>query len=364
MGVFPVVIPLPSKYLSGLNLHLEMDRHASSTPASTPDCSGNPAESLKKMFVDQTMGPRIAAGQCPVRRAVFLKPHGVAKADFFVLPDLPAEYRLGIFAQQQFEAWVRLSSDTVPGAPDLKTTTGIAIKLFGVKGKKLLPGEEEGTTADFLLQNMNVFFVDTAKDMCEFTQAGVVDHDYDKYLNTHPVTKKILDEMEKVVPDCLSISYWSGLPYAFGKKKVKYKLEPIPPPFSTPPSQNNRDYLQSSLQAALNLGEAQFKFMVQFQTDPGKMPLDKATVEWSEKDSPPVQLATLVIRQQDISVQGQADYGENLSFNPWRTLEEHAPQGSLNEARKIVYQAGARLRHYMNGIPAAEPSSPRTTGKP
>jgi hypothetical protein len=72
---------------------------------------------------------------------------------------------------------VRFSSDTVPTSPDLKTTCGIAIKLFGVPGPKLLAPDEDATTHDFLLQNHDVFFVDTARDMCEFTEAGVVHGD-------------------------------------------------------------------------------------------------------------------------------------------------------------------------------------------
>ena len=71
-----------------------------------------------------------------------------------------------------FPAWVRFSSDTLPTDPDSKTTLGIGIKLFGVPGEKLLG---DGDTHDFILQNFDIFFVDTAKDMCEFTRAGVVD---------------------------------------------------------------------------------------------------------------------------------------------------------------------------------------------
>ncbi|THF47908.1 hypothetical protein E6C50_15865 [Flavobacterium supellecticarium] len=323
------------------------------------DCETNPTASLKKMFIDSTMGNRIMAGQCPVRRAVFLKPHGVAKADFIMVPGLPEQYKVGIFAHERFSAWVRFSSDTQPHAPDMKSTVGIGIKLFDVPGEKLLESSKHATTADFLLQNMNVFFVDNATEMCKFTKAGVVDHNYDLYLKDHPETQKILDEMAKTVDSCLTTPYWSGLPYAFGDRFVKYKLEPIGPPFGVPPSQNTSDYLQADLQARLNMGEAQFNFMVQFQTNPETMPLDKAMTPWSETESKPVHIATLVIQKQDITNQGQAEYGENLSFNPWRTLKVHEPQGSISAARKVVYEAGAELRRFKNGVPAIEPNTPR-----
>ena len=128
------------------------------------DCESNPTASLKKMFIDSTMGNRIMAGQCPVRRAVFLKPHGVAKADFIMVPGLPEQYKVGIFAHERFSAWVRFSSDTQPHAPDMKSTVGIGIKLFDVPGEKLLESSKHATTADFLLQNMNVFFVDNVDE--------------------------------------------------------------------------------------------------------------------------------------------------------------------------------------------------------
>lgn len=327
--------------------------------AAQMDCGTNPAASLQQMFIDIGMGTRIAAGQCPVRRSVFLKPHGVAKADFIMVPGLAEKYKVGIFALEKLEAWLRFSSDTVPGSVDLKSTVGIGIKLFGVSGRKILEQDADCTTADFLMQNMDIFFVDNATEMCAFTRAGVIEHNYDNYLNSHPITKDILDQMEKKVASCLTTPYWSGLPYAFGNEQVKYKLEPIPPPFSVPASQHTKDYLQADLQARLNMGEAQFKFMVQFRTDPEKMPIDHATVRWPESESPFIQLATLVVHQQDITAQGQSAYGENLSFNPWRTLKEHEPLGSIGEVRKTVYQAGAMLRHQKNGISEGEPGQPR-----
>jgi hypothetical protein len=336
-----------------------MDRNDSTTSGAT-NCSGDPETALKQIFIDSTMGKRALAGQSPVRRAVFLKPHGVVKCTFTVVPDLPPKYKIGIFAGSQYNAWVRFSSDTVPGDSDLKNTVGIGIKLFGVGGKKMLPGEENGLTADFLLQNSDVFFVDTAQDMCEFTQASTNIDTYQKYLEDHPTTKRILDEMQKIQESCLRTTFWSSLPYSFGSEHVKYKLLPIQPQFVVPRPQIANDYLRLDLQLWLIQKEAQFKFMVQFRTEPDKMPLDKATVRWSEIESPPVHFATLLIQRQDISAQGQDEYGENLSFNPWRTLEIHSPQGSIGEVRKSIYQAGASFRRFRNGIPEVEPKDPRS----
>ena len=317
----------------------------------------DPQEQLKELFVDIIQEDRIKLGQCPARRPVFLKPHGITHGIFEVSNNIEDKLKIGVFGQKKsYKAWIRFSSDTLPKSPDFKTTCGVAIKLFDVEGEKLLG---EGTTHDFILQNHDVFFVDTAQDMAEFTTAGVVDKDYDPYLANHKKTKRILDEMEKPVGSCLTTEYWGVLPYAFGEDRyVKYKLMPENQDISQPFDDNN--YLTLDLQRRLLNGPVRFKFMVQFRTDPATMPLDKATVRWEESNSPFIQLATLIIPQQDVTYKGQAAYGENLSFNPWNCLLVHEPQGSISVARKSVYAASADNRHRENGISLEEPKCPRS----
>jgi hypothetical protein len=342
--------------------HIAMPHAGAQSQTAGVDCDADSIASLKTMFVDIVMGRRIAAGQDPALRPVFLKPHGIAGATFTVRPDLPEELRVGVFAGTSYRAWVRFSSDTVPTRPDLKTTCGIAVKLFGVPGPKLLAPYEDATTHDFLLQNHDVFFVDTARDMCEFTKAGVVDGDYGPYLAAHPETSRILDAMAKVVPSVLQTDYWSGLPYAFGDDRhVKYKLvaagdggDPVPGLSTDDP-----DYLRLDLRSRLLEGDARFHFCVQLQTDPARMPLDAATVRWEESTSPPVHLATLTLPRQDVDAEGQAQYGENLAFNPWHALAAHAPQGSISAVRRVAYEAAADLRREHNHVPLEEPVEPR-----
>ncbi|WP_225827175.1 LodA/GoxA family CTQ-dependent oxidase [Streptomyces naphthomycinicus] len=333
-----------------------------------PDCAIDPAAALKDMFVDLTQGDRIARGQSPVERPVFLKQHGTAHGRLTVPADLPQELRVGFLETARLRpegltAWVRFSSDTVPSRPDLRTTLGIGIKLFGVPGPKLLPGDTRADTQDLLLQNHDVFFVDTALDMCEFTRAGVVDHDYESYLRDHPVTRQILDAMAKTEESVLTATYWGVLPYGFGADRtVKYKLSPAgcapADPDATPPDENP-GYLAADLAHRLAEGEAAFDLLVQFRSDPDAMPLDRATVRWEETASSPVPVARLVLDRQDVQGRGQPEYGSSLAFNPWHTLAEHRPVGSIAEARGDVYQASAGRRRDANGVPAAEPGPAR-----
>ncbi|SHM50482.1 hypothetical protein SAMN05444266_108304 [Chitinophaga jiangningensis] len=332
----------------------------SSQSARVVNCDIDPTSSLKEMFIDMIQRPRALDGQCPVRRPVFSKQHGMVKATFVVNKALSPEKRIGVFQYDQLDAWVRFSSDTKSGLGDVKTTIGVAIKLFGVAGEKLLESEPDASTADFILQNHDVFFVNTAKDMCEFTHAGVVLRDYDSYLKDHPETAKILDDMQKPEPSVATAVYGSCLPYAFGSNDyVKYKLVPLNTPPGPPVPDNNPGYLRDELKQRLVKEEVRFGFYLQFRTDAATMPLDEAMVRWPESISAPELFATLIIHQQDIDAPGQVAYGENLSYNPWHTLAVHQPIGSISDVRKVVYEEGARLRRDRNGIPLTEPRTAR-----
>jgi hypothetical protein len=340
--------------------HLSDDAGA----GSQVDCDVDPFGSLVKMFVMMVQQGRIAKGQCPALRPVFLKPHGVAHGTFRIRGDLPDDLKVGLFSGTEYPAWVRFSSDTLTTLNDFRTTVGIGIKLFNAPTPKIF-GDQHDQTFDFILQNFDVFFVDTARDMCAFTKAGVVDGNYDPYLAAHPVTARLLDEMAKPVASTLGIAYWSGVPFSFGAQRfVKYKLEPTidAGPLTAPPA--DPTYLAADLHARLKAGETRFQFCVQCQTDPELMPLDKATVRWDEAVSPPIHVADLILPQQDIYSRGQAEYGENLSWNIWRVTEDHKPAGSIAEVRRVVYAASAEQRRNVNGVPTGEPSQPRPAINP
>src|SRR5690606_7407032 len=226
--------------------------------------------------------------------------------------------------------------------------------LFELPGPKLMG---EGETADFIMQNFDVFFVDDAKQFCEFTTAGVIDGDYPGYLRRHPKTAAILDQMAKAEASCLTASYWAILPFKFGTdgagkdRFVKYKLEPVGQELGEPFDDAN--YLALDLASRLRRDDATFRFLIQAQL-PGE-PLDQATVRWQ---GPWRHVADLVIPRQDIESRGQAAYGENLSFNIWRTPPEQEPQGTIAAARRVVYQGSADQRRLANGVTLTEPDNP------
>jgi hypothetical protein len=105
----------------------------------------------------------------------------------------------------------------------------------------------------------------------------------------------------------------------------------------------------------LAANEASFDFMIQVQKNPSRMPVEDAGVEWSEKESPFIKVATLRISAQVFRTREREDLAEDLSFSPAHSLIEHRPVGGINRARVEIYQYLSEFRHKQNNKPLIEP---------
>jgi len=130
---------------------------------------------------------------------------------------------------------------------------------------------------------------------------------------------------------------------------VKYSLVPrfdgAPPPDR--PNGKSDEYLSQALAQYLRTQAAVFEFRVQPQTDPVEMPVEDTSVEWDEKVSQPIPVATLTIGRQDVdSPEGRAltEECETMTFSPWNALAEHRPLGGINRLRQAVYLASQAKR--------------------
>jgi hypothetical protein len=87
----------------------------------------------------------------PIARALHLKPHIGAVGELVV--DAPEAGRVGVFASngQRWPLYVRFSNGSSGRQPDkAPDVRGVALKLVGVPGKKIIPGLEQELTQDFL----------------------------------------------------------------------------------------------------------------------------------------------------------------------------------------------------------------------
>ena len=289
------------------------------------------------------------------------KMHGLLKAEFTVEPDLSPELRIGVFKQAStYRAWIRFSNASRTMEPDIKNDIrGMAIKLMGVPGEKLLEQEKDETTQDFLLINSPVFLT---RNLAEFiamekaVSSGNLLSIAGFFLTHLHVGWRIFKALGKCA-GLLQTTYYSSTPYLFGSNAVKYCAAPqvsAPTPAAIPATPAG-NYLRQELIQRLSGGEVLFDFSVQLQTDPDSMPIEDPSCAWPEEVSPLRKVATIRILQQNFATPQQNELGENMSFTPWHALPEHRPLGSINRARKTVYQVISAFRHEASHVARKEP---------
>lgn len=295
------------------------------------------------------------------------KHHGCVQARFIVESELPEDLRVGVFGRAQaYSAWIRFSNasglrDDGRFRPDSRRDVrGMAIKLLGVEGEKLLAEERHETTQDFLLISADALIAEDlavfVRVLGEFRIPNLLWFFFNPF-DLHLRELGIGIRSAKRHANPLEIEYSTVVPFLLGERAVKYKARPVVEKPSRIPKRPSPDFLREAMQQRLASAEARFEFLVQVQTDPNTMPLEDPSVVWDEALSPFRKVATIEIPAQDFSSAVRMESCENLSFTPWHTLPEHRPLGSINRARKVVYQALSKLRHERNQAPRQEPTS-------
>lgn len=307
----------------------------------------------------------------PMRRDTHAKMYGVVKAEFIVEPHLPAELAVGIFRQAHtYQAWIRFSNQDTGNKPDIEQDIrGMAIKLMGVRNKKLIDSDYATApeqpnqphyclTHDFVLINPPMFI---ARNPAQFNgmlkaMAGSLWHKLIFFCSHPRLVWNLFHSMVRIA-NPLQTRYHSTVPYMLGRRAVKYATIPIVTAPDLLPLEAEDNYLRTVMQAQLKRGDAYFDFCIQVQTTEEDMPIENPQVTWSEKEAPFQKVATIRILKQDFDNPAHDRFGENLSFNPWRALPEHRPLGGINRARRAVYQALSQFRHEANQQEPQEPDS-------
>ena len=312
------------------------------------------------------------------KRGQHPKPHGVVRASFEVLDNIPTRYKVGLFAKPaRYDALIRFSNG--PQTEDREAgPQGMAIKLIGVPGEKILEAEATAATHDFILIDGPVFFVrDTDWYVRLFKElvrnlGGKPKEWLAALEKAHPEDIAVVENYHnRIVDSPLARPFWSQVPYAFGRGDTticRYQAVPDPQNMAAPipPQYRDKDYLRRAMvdQLTTSARSASFDFFVQLRTDATPEVIDNPTVEW---DTPVQRVATITIPAQDFDRPDQVRFGENLSYTPWHALPEHRPVGQINEIRRTVYAATSRLRHFLNLARRKEPASavpPPDPGRP
>lgn len=293
------------------------------------------------------------------------KAHGCVRAEFHVSKNIPAQFAKGIFIpDQSYQAWIRFSnaSNDASSADIDKDARGIAIKLLGVSGTKILESEKQATTQDFIMINHPVFFANDAKRYLSFIN-DVNSHNMIRKLHIpfalgFKGTMNALGARNSQIANPLYARYWSMVPYQLGlgndRQAVKYSVRACSVTANNLPKNPSHDFLREALKNTLQQTDACMEFLIQPRTS-SQMLVEDSMTEWDEKAAPFYQVATIHIPKQNFDTPEQNKFCENLSFTPWHALPAHKPLGAVNRMRKVIYENISRVRHDMNSAPRQEP---------
>jgi hypothetical protein len=295
-----------------------------------------------------------AAGGQP-SRALHAKAHGGVRATLSIKDGLPDHARHGLFATaQRYDAYVRFSNGSARRQHDkVDDVRGVAIKVVGVPGKKIIPGLEDAPTQDFLLIQSPSLAFQSPEEFVSFLEAaasGPVLLLPRLVLALGPfrpfsLLSALLKDLKLAAPSVALQRYHSGAPIAFGPYAAKLDLVPRNTGHAAIPA--TRDHFQDDLSARLGAGPLRWTLRGQFFVDEARTPIEDLTRVWPEDVAPFVELAELEIPRADVaSAEGRAraERVESLSFDPWHALVEHRPLGLTMRARSPAYRLSTEER--------------------
>lgn len=298
--------------------------------------------------------------------ATHAKSHGVATGTLTVHRDLPPELAQGMFATPgTYEAVVRYASE--PGQVDPDTVTrarGLALKVLEVPGDKLRPG---WTSQDFLF---NTWPVIPQGDAATYLKAITArDEHFGHPLKVMATTalrhprpvETLFDRTPNINP--VAHTYYSQGAFRYGDHVAKFGLFPNSADQEEAGKQkvgknDPPGVLRDRVREYHATRAARFEFRVQLCTDETRMPVEDASTEWSETDSPYRTVATLELPAQETFSPARRVYAEDvMSWRPWYGLTAFRPLGSINRVRRRAYEVLGGWRHDVNARAEQDPTT-------
>ena len=316
-------------------------------------------------------------------RDAHAKSHGILRGELHLSPNLPEHLAQGMFKEAKvYPVIIRLS--TSPGAiqPDSSPAVkGLAIKIIGVTGKKFLPEEADAVTQDFLMVNDTIIPTGDVKTYHDM-QLRI-----EKLAHTPEAVQNVVNEVGVLADKALEVLEAVGI-----KKELNMVVQPHPnrhilgETYTTLGAIRYGDYvakiglapLSDNVKALagkdVDVSEpgayrdmvvdffrtqgAEYELRAQLCTDLKTMPVEDASIDWPQDQSPYQTLGKIVIPAQDTFSPARRVFADDvLSFNPFHCLPEHLPLGSINRVRIKAYASSTNYRHATNAQPKVEPTS-------
>jgi hypothetical protein len=280
-------------------------------------------------------------------RALHAKGHVGAVGELLVSSGLPEALRVAVFSEpRSWPVYVRFSSGSGHHQHDRTLDVrGLALKLVGVPGRKLIPGLEDKRTQDFLLIQTPATSFRTPDEFVAFVRAAAGGPALllPRLIGALGLGRglgvlKGLASMPKVT-SLATVPFHTALPLRFGATAAKLALFPEGP--SAGPATGGAQALREDLVSRLRSGPLTWSLRAQLFVDERTTPIEDASVRWPEDRTPFHELARLVLPQQDVTSESGAKQEEQIdrmSFDPWHSVEELRPLGAMMRARSAAYR--------------------------
>jgi hypothetical protein len=231
------------------------------------------------------------------------------EAQVTVAASIPEPLRVGIFAapSSSYRAYVRFSNGSALAQHDKKgDVRGVALKIVGVPGKKLIPGMEDARTQDFLFIRTPAIPMRSTKEFIALVRAarspalllprliGSIG-----FARTFAVLPKLAKGLGAPMLPLAATRYFTVLPMAWGPYAAKLSLDPHERHEGPLPKRSSATALGDELAARLKSGPVSYDLRVQLFEDEARTPIEDPTVEWPEPVAPFHTVATVTLAQQD-----------------------------------------------------------------
>lgn len=313
-------------------------------------------------------------------RAVHAKAHGIARGTLTVRDGLVPELAQGLFARPgAYDAIVRISTNPGDLLDDaIALPRGLALKVIGVEGARV-DGSDADTTQDFILVNGPVFAAPDAKHFLQ--NLKLLSKTTDKAEGAKKLLSGVLRGVEATLEAVglesatlqqlggapqshpLGETYYSQTAFRYGDHIAKFALFPVSEPLTglageTINASGRPDAIREAVSEELIAHGGTWELRVQLATDLEAMPVEDPTVEWDQRESAFVTVATLEVPPQHGWTHGETErLDDALAFSVWNALDAHRPLGNVNRARRDTYRFSQDYRGSFNGCPLHQPTS-------
>lgn len=323
-------------------------------------------------------------------RDAHAKSHGIVRGTLTVPAGLAPELAQGLFARPGvYDVIARFS--TAPGdilADGVGGFRGLALKVLGVGGAKLLPDEADAVTQDFLFINHPVIPTGDVKSYLAAQRrmeklahapeqlqealtagaraAGRLAHEALRAVGAEDRVADPAGVIGQAKPHThpAGETYFTAAALRYGDYVAKLSVAPdsyaLRPLVDAHVDTHDAYALRDAVAGFFREHGAEYEVRAQLCADLETMPVEDGSVRWPEDEAAGGSAYRPVARlafpaQEAFSPERRVYADDLLTFTPFHTLPDHRPLGSIMRVRRQAYETSSAYRHRVNARPRVEP---------